>query len=112
MVEKHGKPNWCSNNTAHYARKKRAMITRRENFCQHNVKSLPSADYSDPTCQRTRLTSHLDKAYRLHFACQHSVTKNLLTMSKIIYSHWEHLYSKQNKKSFGCSLTQKAKTCS
>ena len=29
---KHGKPNRRSNNTAHYARKKRVMITRRENF--------------------------------------------------------------------------------
>src|SRR4051812_29193498 len=33
-------------------------------------------------------------------------------MSKVFYSHREHLYSKQSKKSFGCSFTQKAKICS
>src|SRR4051812_23436040 len=43
-------------------------------------------------------TSRLSKAYRLRIVSQHSVTQNLLTKSKIFYSHREYLCSKQRKR--------------
>src|SRR4051812_47245040 len=91
-AEIHGKPNQRSNNTAHYARKTRTMITQREIYGQRVVKSLPSIGYSHPTCQMNKQTSRPSKAYRLRIVSQYSITQNLLTKSKIFYSHREYVY--------------------
>src|SRR3954470_4690957 len=87
MAEKNGKPNRRSNNTAHQARKMRAMITQCKISGQRGVKSFPFT--GSPNVSDDQATSHLSKAYR----------------------HQEYLYLKQNKGEFGCSLTQKTKIC-
>src|SRR3954463_4959714 len=83
--EKYGKLNRRSNNTAHYARKKRTMITRRENFggtapshflWQATVVKIPE-DHANVTSQQSvpsTLSSLRDSIFQIFYPMSKNIS--------------------------------------
>src|SRR4051812_23309130 len=87
MAVKHGKLNRRTNNTAHHARKTRAMITQCKISRQHSVKSFPFTGYSHPTCQKTE-QHHISEGVLTTHRLSSPRPPKSFDRTKIFYSHW------------------------